>query len=126
MDAVKFLEEVKRMCDSYGSSCHDCEFRKVWRDHGRGTPHSCLAILADYPEESATIVEKWSAEHPQRTRLQDFLEKHPNAIILTNGLPMASPRSLGYCEEKDPTMACLRCEYSKRGLEFCWNLPLEE
>ena len=33
--------------------------------------------------------ERWCAEHPQKTYLQDFLEKFPNAQVYNSGEPLA-------------------------------------
>ena len=32
-------------------------------------------------------VERWTEEHPQRTRLEDFKEKYPHAMMETDGTP---------------------------------------
>lgn len=118
MDAVKFLEEWKRMCNSYEADCQECPSYMLCH---ATTPFGEMDNL----QELVAYVEKWSAEHPIKTRLMDFLEKYPDALTTTKGMPRVSPRLLGYCKGKDDDMACLSCEHGKKGLEFCWNLPLE-
>lgn len=112
MDAVKYFKERERMLESLGktegkcggvSSCSTCFL------HPNG---KCL-----YNDvESVAIVEKWSKEHPQKTMLQDFLEKYPNARLNTDGTPHCCPTNLGYI--KDPY-----CKWE--GCLKCWNRPLE-
>lgn len=124
MDAVKFLKEHGRMCKSFGKcNCGGCGIYKLReKAGGRYTP-SCDNIVKKLPEECVSIVEKWSAEHPVKTRLMDFLEKHPNAPLLENGLPYVLPSSLGYC----PAHFCYDCPLPHEpSFDACWNLPLEE
>lgn len=61
-------------------------------------------------------VEQWSKEHPQRTRLQDFREKYPNALLYYDGTPKPCCSDLGYCKECPEVTTC----------EECWNMPVEE
>lgn len=118
MDAVKFLEELKRMCKSC-SDCRSCPIKD---------PVVCMFCDAidtkidcnDF-SKSVAIVETWSDEHPVKTRLVDFLEKFPNASLSSEGLPLWLPRPFGYCGRK----TCYDCE-QPCDAEGCWNLPLEE
>ena len=63
MDAVKFLQERKRMYES-----------------GVITPSVMLGNNYD-PVSAVEIVEKWSAAHPRKTRQSVFLEQFPSARI---------------------------------------------
>lgn len=66
MDAVKFLEERKRMFKS-------------------GNPVPGLDIDITYNTEKVVkIVEEWSAAHPRKTRQSVFLEQWPEARIDNN------------------------------------------
>ena len=115
MDAKKFLEEVRRMRRS--GVC-------VNRPIGCGES----ACLSDSPPEDWTseeierivsFVEKWSEEHPRKTRLMDFLEKYPNAPIGEDGTPYFMPRSLGYCGD---IAGCYACRKSKeKSIAWCWD-----
>jgi len=62
-------------------------------------------------------VQQWSEEHPEKTMLQDLLEKYPNTPMkLDDNAPMICPHHLGYPErEGDCENDCLDC----------WNRPLE-
>lgn len=132
MDAVKFLKELERMCDSFGGGCsEDCEIYKLRVQNKRpdiiaNYIPACDFIVRGNPEECVSIVEKWSAEHPAKTRLMDFLEKHSNAILDRNGIPYANPCLCGYCGEGTDEYTCSHCEHSRKTLDFCWNLPLED
>lgn len=112
MDAVKFLEELHRMCLAT-DGCRTCAIRHAG-DY-------CPSYLPKI-EETVATVEKWSAEHPKKTRLQDFLEKHPNALVDKNGVPFMRPATLGYCDVKE----CEWCKQYYVSSCICWNLPLEE
>ena len=123
MDAVKYFEEKRRMLDSLGRidglcdgiKCLDCPFSH----NNNGRSIYCTEFQENYPEQAVAIVEKWSQEHPQKTMLQDFLEKYPNAQLDKNGAPCVCPDELGYCEGR-----C--CKPNELDCVACWNRPLEE
>ena len=113
MDAVKFLREKKRMCEPL-ICCVGCDLGY----HKQEADMDCATYVQEYPEEAVAIVEKWSQGHPQKTILQDFLEKYPKARLRDNGTPRdVCPYSLGYEEHK----GCCDGRCMK-----CWNRPLEE
>lgn len=111
MDAVKFLKERERMCLTY-KACDGCPLQEsgVCPNEGKNA------------EAIVKAVEKWSAEHPVKTRLMDFLEKHPNAPLGIEGFPWMRPVNMGYCNRRN----CVGCDmqYSETS-KLCWNLPLE-
>lgn len=110
MDALKFLEESDRMCVYYKDKiCRGCP--------REGSPNCIIAAMGK--EERAKLirdVEQWSKEHPQRTRLQDFREKYPNALLYYDGTPKPCCSDLGYCKECPEVTTC----------EECWNMPVED
>lgn len=122
MDAVKYFKEKRRMLNSLGRidgtctgvNCSRCPLS--WENNG--TKLACTDFEAEYPEEAIAIVEKWAAEHPQKTIFQDFLEKYPNASLTSYGTPHICPCELGY-EEKKPEIC------SSRRCIGCWNRPIE-
>lgn len=57
MDAVKFLEKWKRMCNSYESDCQGCPSYKLCH---APTPFGEMDNL----QELVAYVEKWSNENP--------------------------------------------------------------
>lgn len=87
MDAVKFIEERKRMCESFGERCIECP----GFDEFEGT--LCLVDRESTLNAAAqiAIVEEWSAAHPRKTRQDVFLEQHPNAK-LTDGIVTICPK----------------------------------
>lgn len=120
MDAKKFLEEARRMCKAQGL-CKGCPI-------GCGE-RACLSDSTpggwalENIERIVTIVERWSQEHPRKTRLQDFREKYPNAPLNGNGIPNLIPQSVGYCGN----MTCYACDKAKdKPLAWCWEQEVEE
>lgn len=109
MDALKFIKEFYRMCDYYsGGFCKGCPRKEE--------PSCDSSTMSD--EELAKLisdVEKWSKEHPQKTRQQYFLEKFPKAETDDNGMPQFCCAKLGY------TYDCLKTDCRE-----CWNIPLED
>ena len=96
MDALRFLEEYNRM------KLNDPK------------AYDYIKNIADN-ESLVEYVIKWSKDNPPKTRLQEFLEKYPNAI-LKNGVPeRLCPYDLGYkVEECFGSNNCLKC----------WNKPV--
>lgn len=113
MDAVNFLKERKRMCDSYPIICGKCKISEA-----KDGLH-CYEFQYTFPERAVAIVEKWSEEHPQKTIKDDFFEKFPNANKLCDGIPDACAAKLGYVSE---------CTYQncEDFCKECWNRPLDE
>lgn len=123
MDAVKFLEEYKRMCEFY-PTCEACPIRDA-----KPALMTCDVYMSESPYAFVSVVEKWSAEHPVKTRLIDFLEKYPNAALVgKDNLPYVRPIVLGYCGKNADFLTCKGCEHHhyNKTLYDCWNLPLEE
>lgn len=125
MDAVKFFEELKRMCEN-NPSCTGCP--ALLED----VP-VLICKLKDTPEDYGMLrinklvsfIEKWSADHPQKTRAQDFYEKHPNAPKI-NGYPIILPISMGYCGEYGyNTEFCTLCPHFNLEDKECWEMPVE-
>lgn len=101
MDAVKFFEEYKRMCDSIGS-CDSC-------------PASGQCLYDDTIQNYAGVVaitEKWSKEHPRKTRQSVFLGQWPNAKVFVDGVLDFCPQELDShypCQSTDIEMRCQSC-----------------
>jgi hypothetical protein len=96
MDAVKFLEERKRMFKS-------------------GKPVPDLDVDITYNSEKAVkIVEEWSAAHPRKTRQSVFLEQYPQADIDNNGLLVLCPKRIS--ADVRATTNCMRgrCDDCRR------------
>ena len=78
MDAVKFLKEYNRMCVYfyYNDDCGKCPASNL---------DSC-AMDTEEPEKLVSIVEKWSNEHPERTRQSEFIKLFPHAVLASGAL----------------------------------------
>ena len=87
MDAVKFFEEAKRMCDRFG----DCEECPLKPENSIACKLSFCLIGIDNHETMVAIVEKWASEHPVKTRQSEFLKMFPNAKI-DNGCICICPK----------------------------------
>lgn len=107
MDALEFLRERRRMCDSH-RRCEGCPL-----EDGK-----CV-VIGVAPDEDykriITAVDQWSKEHPRKTRQSVFLEQYPEATIYANGVvglcPMyisaAHRNSDGECNY--PEKMCIDC-----------------
>lgn len=87
MDAVEFLKEKERMCNKC-SACSGCPVDKK----NNGFYMDCEDLAIENPEEFVAIIEKWSAEHPVKTRQSEFLKMFPNAQTLQNGALAVCPK----------------------------------
>ena len=86
MDALEFLKERKRMCDSY-KDCKGCPF-----DDSKCVIDSTLSD--DDCERFAATVEQWSKAHLRKTRQSVFLAQYPEARIRDDGVLQILPCSI--------------------------------
>lgn len=92
MNAIEYIEERSRMCQSYGSKCKGCpaNFDNMF----------CCGVAAISKlnaKEQVAIVEKWSAEHPKKqkkTRQDVFLKQYPGANIDEHGILWICPMNI--------------------------------
>lgn len=121
MTAVEYLKTKHRILkpDEKGFcsiGCTECPF--YCRNNGSGV--GCSDFERMHPEKVVAIVQKWGEEHPAKTVLQDFLEKHPDALVDTiTGVPFVCADMVGYGEYS----GCLKV--GSGGCRTCWNRPLE-
>ncbi len=88
MDAVKFLKEAMRMCGSY-TNCTNCVLKRksaAMRCHCFTT-----SIETEAPDKLVAIIEKWSKEHPIKTRQSEFLEQYPDTLVDVQGIININP-----------------------------------
>lgn len=130
MDAVEFLEKLTRMCKMYTKeepfeSCNPCEktcplyeleFNSMNKDESNT---GIFYLMKNESDTFVNIVERWSIEHPRKTRLDDFKEKYPKAKTFESGTPKVCASSLGYCEY------CVIGNDCSRDCDACWNEPVE-
>lgn len=103
MNGVELLKTYKRMCDFYDPECGNCELNALCSHR-----ESCIQVLMNYPENSIAIIEKWSKEHPVRTRQSEFLKTFPNTK-LHNGVVQICPKSLGLIKQCLDVDICPEC-----------------
>lgn len=124
MDAVKFLKEAMRMCESY-TNCTNCVLKRksaAMRCHCFTT-----SIETEAPDKLVAIIEKWSDEHPTKTRQSVFLEQYPEVAKDEYGIinipPCVIERSrfmkIGESTCNTPKKLCGQCRH-----EY-WNEEVE-
>jgi hypothetical protein len=86
MDALKFIEERSRMCKLFSPGCEGCRI-----DEAKPVMSECVLWMIENPEKAVEIVERWSQEHPPKTRQDVFLEQWPNAVIYEDGVLDIAP-----------------------------------
>lgn len=109
MDAVKFIEERNRMCESFGDGCTGCPASNACKNE-----LCCAFDLGSTLDATAqiAIVEEWSAAHPRKTRQSVFLEHWPNAKVFVDGVLDFCPQELDSrypCQSTDVEMRCQSC-----------------
>jgi hypothetical protein len=86
MDALEFLRQKTRMCNSY-NSCVGCPLQEEkCRTNNLTTDEECKRIIS--------AIEQWSKEHPRKTRQSVFLEQWPNCMLDSNGAVGICPRNV--------------------------------
>ncbi len=111
MDAVRYLEETRRMCRFFSHvACvgcpalinrQNCMFADVIVNYGTKTT------------DAVAIVEKWAKEHPIKTRNSEFLKRYPDALLSREGNVFICPQLIDthynenlHCSERD----CADCK----------------
>ena len=108
MDAIKFIEERNRMCESFGTGCIGCPAY----DESHCVVSSASTLDA---KEQVAIVEKWSAAHPRKTRQDVFLEQYPESFVGDSGVLRICPKYISayYREDNggciDVVQMCVDC-----------------
>ena len=108
MDAVKFIEEHKKLCEGYVT----CSGRPANDNNDR-----CRfsVTLGDEAAKQIELLEEWAAAHPRKTRQSVFLEQYPEALVFDGGTLSACPvlfsseyrNAYGGCES--PYGPCAEC-----------------
>lgn len=81
MDAVKFIEERQRMCNSYKEEYTGCPMD--------GEP--CGGYRGVDAERLVGAVEAWYAAHPRKTRQSEFLKMFPHSALDSDGVIAIQP-----------------------------------
>lgn len=118
MDAIKFIRERNRMCATYTPKrCEGCP-----ADNYGEMDAACIMVDKIDAKRLVPIVEKWSSEHPRKTRQSVFLEQWPNAKVFVDGVLDFCPLELDECHPCQSTDIKMRCQSCRR--EF-WMQEVE-
>jgi len=71
------ITDYARMCKAHDDECGVAYCPISYKYNGYDC--SCTYLLRHHPAEASAIIDKWCAEHPQKTYWQDFKEKFPKA-----------------------------------------------
>lgn len=116
MDVIEYLKTEERICGFYTEGCQECPLSS----YNNGADVGCTIFVKHEPEKCVEIMKKWAVEHPQKTILQEFLEKYPDARINNRGIPPElCPDDLGYSRAE-------KCGTGNNICVKCWNRSLEE
>lgn len=91
MDAVEFLKEKNRMCNTF-NLCDGGGYKETCKLYKEGL--TCADYTNDYPEEAVEIVERWAKEHPRKTRQSEFLKLFPRVSMTADGIIAFCPDSM--------------------------------
>lgn len=126
MDAVEFLKEKSRMCNTF-NLCDGGGYKETCELYKEGL--TCADYTNDYPEKAVEIVERWAKEHPRKTRQSEFLKMFPDARLFDgvlaidpckiNSLRFDSKECRSYIDE----FGCLSCDKCR---EQFWLEEVEE
>ena len=107
---LDYSHEHQRMCEAKHTEIEGCGGCELY-DGECFSPSS---------QEKIDIVQKWSDENPEpheKTILEDFIEKYPNADINCKKMPLCCEAIyIGYT----------KCHECGQGCKKCWNRPLSE
>lgn len=90
MDAVNFVEERTRMCNSFNSlECKGCPAFNAYEISCAVSQESTMSAT-----DQIDIVEKWSTAHPHKTRQDVFLDQWPEAQVGDDGFLKLCPSTI--------------------------------
>lgn len=120
------INDFARMCNA-NDSCKTClikaEMKKLYI-------LECQGYIRRYPNEASDIIDKWCAEHPQKTYLEDFFAKFPNALKEDDGMPLACRENVygtfHYGSEKVPLCYLFDDDCEEQMCTKCWNEVMPE
>lgn len=109
MDALKFIEERNRMCDRYWQVDGDCDGCPLIDARECNELRNMVDGAGKAVGKTVEIVEKWSKEHPRKTRQDVFLKQWPEAKLF-DGIIDIKPCSLVTAIRSDcPKTFCYDC-----------------
>lgn len=120
MDALEFAKQKRRMCSSF-STCEECGLYEDICSIGN------VNKSIEDDKNIIKIIEKWSKEHPEKTRQSEFLKMFPNAKIDKKGALAVPPCrvDISYGVEENKVNCCSGKSCPECCREY-WLTPLEE
>lgn len=105
MDAVEYIKERDRMCETYGncSGCPAC------------LDNQCIVARRSgfAPEQQVNTVKVWAEQNPVKTQQSVLLERWPNAMRDREGLVNFCPKYV------DVNFSCVVESGNERRLKKC-------
>lgn len=125
MDALKFIEERNRMCDRYWQVDGDCDGCPLVYTRECNEMRNMVDDSGKAVGKVVEIVEKWSKEHPRKTRQSVLLEQYPEADLDTHGFALLCPMAIsadyrdgsGLCADPDRECGDCRREFWTQEVE---------
>lgn len=119
------INDFARMCNA-NESCKTClikaEMKKLYI-------LECQGYIRRYPTEASDIIDKWCADHPQKTYSDDFFSKFPNAPKEDDGSPFLCRDyiyGIFYHDNKKVPPCLLLEEVERKKCIKCWNEVMPE
>ena len=122
MDAVKFLREKNRMCNFFYNQalCSKCPIQKL--ECGTGELDDVEQMIV-----AVEAVERWSTQHPIKTRQSEFLKMFPDSGKDKDGVIIVPPCAV---EKSRFGGIGIRCNVSEKDCVQCkhdyWLEEVEE
>lgn len=107
MDAIEFIKERQRLCQTY-VCCFECPAN----DDNNGCKFNTIAGYE--ATEQIRLLEEWLAAHPRKIRQDMFLKQYPNPPRDSEGILMINPCDLDltiYGKDECYTDNCLKCRH---------------
>lgn len=123
MDALKFIEERNRMCDRYWQADGDCDGCPLVYTRECNEMRNMIDDSGKAVGKVAKIVEKWSKEHPRKTRQDVFLEQWPEAKM-EDGVLQLCPCTISALHRNARGNCAMLCKCSDCRREF-WTQEVE-
>ena len=102
---VKLIKDYARMCDKKrGIDCDVCELNKNKKYS------SCELFMMKEPEKAVEIIEKWSDEHPIKTRQDMIIKEFPNIEMIGDFIDLRPCDMDPEINCPDGTNGCTECK----------------
>lgn len=108
----EFMEVIRqrnRMCANYVSCRDGCPLLDPLTD---ASTINCGEFMKAEPEKFEKIVMEWVKKHPEKTMMDVFFEKFPDAPKRSYGAPTLCPDQIGLAKKESCSCAggnCLKC-----------------